>query len=102
MLHIIASGIAIAHGGMNLRNDLGLLELQNIGNPDEHLLFDTEILQPSDPSQKTYDMWSGEGFGSVGPYREPFMEEFPWAYWWWYNSPQGSGCGDLCSCRSGD
>jgi hypothetical protein len=91
-----------AHGGMNLRNDLEPLELQNIGNPEEHFLFDTKILQPSDPSQKTYDMWLGEGFGSVGSYRDPFMEEFPWAYWWWYNSPQGSGCGDLCSCRSGD
>jgi hypothetical protein len=91
-----------AHGGMNLRNDLAALELQNIGNPEEHFLFDTKILQPSNPSQKTYDMWSGEGFGSVGAYQDPFIEGFPWGYWWWYNSPQGSDCGDLCSCRSGD
>jgi hypothetical protein len=91
-----------AHGGMNLRNDLEPLELQNIGNSKEHFLFDTLILQPSNPSQKTYDMWSGEGFGSAGSYRDPFTEAFPWDYWWWYNSPAGHGCGDLCSCRSGD
>jgi hypothetical protein len=91
-----------AHGGLNLQDDLDPLELQNIGNHEEHFLFDTQILQPANPSLKTYDIWSGEGFGSVGSYREPFIEAFPWGYWWWYNSPQGSGCGDLCSCRSGD
>jgi hypothetical protein len=91
-----------AHGGLNLRDDLDPFELQNIGNPEEHFLFDTKILQPSDPSQKTYDMWSGSDFGSVGAYQEPLNAELPWGYWWWYNSPEGSGCGDLCGCRSGD
>jgi len=91
-----------AHDGMNLRNDLDPLELQNIGNPEEHFLFDTQILQPSTPSQKTYDMWSGESFGSVSPYLDSFSAQFTWGYWWWYNSPENNGCGDLCSCRSGE
>jgi hypothetical protein len=91
-----------SHGGMNLRDDLDPLELQNIGNPEEHFLFDTQILQPSNPSQKTYDVWSGESFGSVGSYREPFTEPFPWETWWWFNSPDVYGCGVLCSCRSGE
>ena len=87
---------------MNLRDDLDPPELQNIGNPEEHFLFDTQILQPSNPTQKTYDIWSGEGFGSVGSYREPFTEPFPWETWWWFNSPDVYGCGVLCSCRSGE
>jgi hypothetical protein len=91
-----------ASGGMNLRNDLEPIELQNVGNPEEHYHFDTKILQPSNPSQKTYDIWSGQGFGSVGSYRDPFIEPFPWDYWWWFNSPDGYGCGNLCSCRSGN
>jgi hypothetical protein len=90
-----------ASSGMNLRDDLDPLELQNIGNPEEHFLFDTKILQPSDLSQKTYDIWSGQGFGSVGSYRAPFTEPFPWEDWWWFNSPEHYGCGYLCSCRSG-
>jgi hypothetical protein len=87
---------------MNLRGDLDPFELQNVGNPEEHYLFDTKILEPSNLSQKTYDIWSGTGFGDVGSYRAPFTEPFPWDYWWWYNSPNGYGCGDLCSCRNGD
>jgi hypothetical protein len=91
-----------AHGGMDLRNDLSSLELQNIGNPEEHFLFDTKILQPSNLSQKTYDIWAGGKFGDAGSYRDSFTESFPWGYWWWYNSPGVKGCGDTCSCRSGD
>jgi hypothetical protein len=41
------------HGGKNLRNDLGPRELQSIGNPSEHFLYDTSILQRKDLSQDT-------------------------------------------------
>ncbi len=87
--------------GLDLRADLGPGELQNVGNPQEHFLFDTTILRPS-TLKDDYDIWSGDPFGQGDGYLNHFSEPFDWAYWWWYNSPQGEGCGDICGCRAGD
>lgn len=90
------------HGGKNLRNDLNPGELQNIGNSSEHFLYDTNILQPKDLKQDTYELWSGSKFGEAGSFLQKFTTYFPWDEWWFYNSPAGKGCGDLCGCRSGN
>jgi hypothetical protein len=91
-----------AHGGMDLRSDLSPIELQNVGEPGEHSLFDTTITDPADPTHDTYEVWSEADFGEGGSFYAKFVADLPWAHWWWTSSPGGEGCGDPCSCRAGD
>jgi hypothetical protein len=87
--------------GLDLRADLDPGELQNVGNLEENFLFDTSILEPASLLDR-YGIWSGDPFGQGAPYIDHFTTSFNWSYWWWYNSPQGQGCGELCGCRAGD